>query len=104
MKINGNSEELELDCYLRIIEYFQKEKVSKQETEIWKSQSIIELMKLLDKAKNKMFVTNALILMLTLLEDVPPDIYNNRGVNINRISRKDRECLIADLREEFLPN
>ncbi|MFX0028130.1 MAG: hypothetical protein ACFE8B_02895 [Candidatus Hermodarchaeota archaeon] len=104
MKINNNTEEFELDCYLKIIEYFQTEKVSREETEIWKSQSLIEIMKLLDKAKNRALVTNALILMLTLFEDIPPDTYNNRGVNINRISRKDRESLIGDLREEFLPN
>jgi hypothetical protein len=42
--------------------------------------------------------------MLSLFEDIPPDMYNNRGVDINRISRRDRKSLIANLKEEFLPN
>lgn len=104
MKINNNTEEFELDYYLKIIDYFQTKKVSREETEIWKDQSIVELMKLLEKAKNRALVTNALILLLSLFEDIPPDTYNNRGVNINRISRKDRKSLIANLQEEFLPN
>ncbi|MFW9942844.1 MAG: hypothetical protein ACFFFT_17550 [Candidatus Thorarchaeota archaeon] len=104
MKINNNTEDFELDCYLKILEYFQTGKVNREQTEIWKDHSLIELMKLLDKKKNRVLVTNALILMLSLFEDIPPDIYNNRGVDINLISRRDRESLIADLKEEFLPN
>jgi len=104
MKLNNNTEDFELDCYLKILEYFQTGKVNREKTEIWKDHSLIELMKLLDKKKNRVLVTNALILMLSLFEDIPPDTYNNRGVDINRISIKDRKSLIADLKEEFLPN
>lgn len=104
MKINTHSDELELDLYLKIIDYFQKEKVTREEIEIWKNKSIIELMKFLERSQNRTLVTNALILILSLFEDIPPDIYNNRGVNINRISQKDKRFLIEDLKEEFLPN
>lgn len=104
MKINTHSDELELDLYLKIIDYFQKEKVTREEIEIWKNKSIIELMKYLKRTQNRTFVTNALILILSLFGDLPPDIYNNRGVNINRISEKDKRFLIEDLKEEFLPN
>ncbi len=104
MKINTHSDELELDLYLKIIDYFQKEKVTREEIEIWKNKSIIELMKFLEGSQNRTLVTNALILILSLFEDIPPDIYNNRGVNINRISQKDKRFLIEDLKEEFLPN
>ena len=104
MKFSNNTEDFELDCYLKILEYFQNENVNRERTKIWKDHSLIELMKLLDKAKNRVLVTNSIILMLSLFENMPPDTYNNRGVNINRISVKDRKSLIADLREEFLPN
>jgi len=104
MKINNTTEDFELDCYLKILEYFQTENVNRERTEIWKDHSLIELMKLLDKKKNRVLVTNSIILMLSLFEDIPPDTYNNRGVNINLISVKDRKALIADLKEEFLPN
>lgn len=104
MKINNNSDKIELDFYLKIIDYFQNEKGDREKTEIWKSKSIIELMKYLKRTRNRTFVMNALILMLSLFEDIPPDIYNNRGVNFNRISEKDKKFLIEDLKEEFLPN
>ena len=104
MKINLNSEDYELDCYLKIINYFQKEKINREEAEIWKNKSIIELMNLLDRTRNRTLVTNALILLLSLFENKPPDIFNNRGVNINRISHKDKRSLIEHLKNEFLPN
>jgi len=102
MKINTNGEEL--DFYLKIIDYFQNEKVDKEQTEIWKNKSIIKLMKYLKRTQNRTLVTNALILILSLFEDIPPDIYNNRGVNFNRISERDKRFLIEDLKDEFLPN
>jgi hypothetical protein len=104
MKINHTTEDLELDCYLKILDFYQNKKTNRDEAEIWKDHSLIEFMKLLDKKKNRVLVTNAIILMLSLFENIPPDTYNNRGVDINRISRRDRDSLIADLKEEFLPN
>jgi len=104
MKICKNNDAFELDCYMKILDYFQKDKVNKENTEIWKDQSFIELMKLLEQEKNRDVVTNAIILMLSLFEDMPPDTYNNRGVNINLISGKDRISIVANLKDEFLPN
>ena len=104
MKINSNSEEFELDYYLKILDYFQDERISREKKEIWKNQSIIELMNLLERTQNRTFVTNALILILSLFEDIPPDIYSTRGVNINSISETDKKFLIEELKEEFLPN
>jgi len=104
MKINNNCDEFELDYYLKIIDFFQNKKVNKEKTEIWKSLSLIELMNFLDRSKNKTLVANAIILILSLFEDIPPDTYNNRGVDINRISEKDRRSLISELKDEFLPN
>jgi predicted HTH transcriptional regulator len=104
MKIHDENEDFELDLYMQILDYFQKDKVNKENTEIWKDQSFIELMKLLEQKKNRDMVTNAIILMLSLFEDIPPDIYNNRGVDISRISIEERKSLFAGLEEEFLPN
>ena len=104
MKINSNSEEFELDYYLKILDYFQDERISQEKKEIWKNRSIIELMNFLERTQNRTFVTNALILILSLFEDIPPDTYNNRGVSIARISEKDKRFLIKELKEEFLPN
>lgn len=104
MKINNNSDTFELDFYLKIIDFFQNEEGDREKTEIWKSKSMIELMKYLKRTRNRTFVMNAIILLLSLFEDIPPDIYNNRGVNVNQISGKDKRFLIEGLKEEFLPN
>ena len=104
MKICKDNDDFELDCYLKILDYFQKDKSNRESTEIWKNQSLIELMKLLEQKKNRGLVANAIILILSLFEDIPPDIYNNRGVDINWISIEERKTLIAGLEEEFLPN
>ena len=104
MKVSNNHEDFEIDCYLKILDYFQKDKVNNENTEIWKNQSLIEMMELLDQKKNKALVTNAIILMLSLFEDIPPDTYNNRGVDISQISIEERRSLITGLEDEFLPN
>jgi len=104
MKINTNSKKSELEIYLKIVDCFQDENISPENKEIWKNQSIIELMRLLERTQNRAFVTNALILILSLFEDIPPDIFNNRGHNINCISEKDKKSLILNLKNEFLPN
>ena len=104
MKINTNSEDFELELYLKIVDYFQDENISREKKEIWKNQSIIQLMNLLERRQNRTFVTNALILLLSLSEDYPLDIYNNRGRNSNCISDKDKKSLILELENEFLPN
>ena len=61
-------------------------------------------MKLLDLKRNRVLVTNAIILLLSLCEDIPPDGYNTRGVDINSISARKKNLLMVDLRNEFLPN
>ena len=104
MTINKNSEDLELDLYLKIINCFQNESVSRKNKEIWKNQSIIKLMNLLERTQNRPLVTNALILLLSLFENVPPDIYNNRGINSSHIPESDKKLLMKELIDEFLPN
>ena len=104
MKINTKSDELEIDYYLQIIEYFQNEKISREEIEIWTDKSIIELMKYLKHTQNRTLVTNALILILSLFENTPPDNYNNRGLEINFGSEIDKQSILKNLKNEFLPN
>jgi len=104
MKICKANNDFEMNYYLKIIDYFQKDGINKENTEIWKNQSFIELMKLLEHKKNEDLVTNSIILMLSLFEDFSPDTYNTHGVDINQISNEERKSLIAGLEEEFLPN
>ncbi len=104
MKINTNCEDFELELYLKIVDYFQDDNISREKKEIWKNQSIIQLMNLLEGTQNRTFVTNALILLLSISEDNPPDIYSTRGRNVNCISDKEKKSFILELENEFLPN
>jgi len=98
------SEDFELDYYLKVVENYQDININQQQAVIQKSRSLIELMKLLDHEKNRNFVTNAIILMLSLDEDLPPDNYNNLGIDVNSISAEERKFLMKNLKEEFSPN
>ncbi|KKN67262.1 hypothetical protein LCGC14_0463520 [marine sediment metagenome] len=98
------SEDCELDYYLKIIENFQDVSVNQEKTVILKSYFLIKMMKLLDYEKNRDFVTNAIIVMLSLAEDLPPDNYNNLGIDVKSISVEERKFLMKNLKEEFSPN
>ena len=104
MKTVNSNEEYELEFYSRIFNYFQKSNFDYKKTEIWKSKTLIELMEILKRTKNRVFVANAIILLISLFEDNPPDIYNNLGDDVNQISKEEREILKAELKNEFLPN
>ncbi len=99
MKSSGDCE---LDYYLKVIEDFKDININQQKTVILKNHSLIELMKLLDHEKNRNFVTNAIILTLSLAEDLLPDNYNNLGIDVNSISVEEKRILIKNLKVEFL--
>jgi len=61
-------------------------------------------MNFLNQTNNRKLVTNAIILLLSLSEDNPLDIYSDRGTNINQIVDKDKKLLIQNLKEELLHN
>ncbi|MFX0059331.1 MAG: hypothetical protein ACFE85_07675 [Candidatus Hodarchaeota archaeon] len=96
-----NSEDYELDYYIKIVEFFQRKNVDRNTKEIWKSKSFIELMNLLKRTKNKEFVKNALILIISLFERLPPDLYNNRGISSEILNEKDKESYLSILKTEF---
>ena len=98
------SEDYELNYYLKVVENYQDININQHKAVIQKSHYLIELMKILDHDKNRNFVTNAIILMLSLGEDLPPDNYNNLGIDVNFISVEERKFLMKSLKEEFLPN
>ncbi len=94
----------ELEYYLKIIEKCKNRRGSRETVEIWKSKEMIALMDRLNRTQNKVLITNALILLTTLFEDIPPDLYNNVGVNVNLITSKDRDMFVSILSQEFIPN
>lgn len=102
MNMPKNSEDYELDYYIKIVEFFQSNNLDRSTIEIWKSKSLIELMKILKRTKNKEFVKNALIFMLSLFEHIPPDLYNNSGISTEILNNKDKESYLSILKTEFI--
>ncbi len=104
MSLINNDIDFELDYYTKIINYIQKGNFEYRKAEIWRSKALIELMEFFKRTRNRTLVTNALLLLISLFEDIPPDTYNNLGEDANHISKEERKILIEDLKNEFLPN
>ncbi|MFX1321814.1 MAG: hypothetical protein ACFFAQ_09220 [Promethearchaeota archaeon] len=104
MSLINNDIDFELNYYIRIIDYFQKGNIEYRKAEIWRSKALIELMEFFKRTRNRTLVTNALLLLISLFEDKPPDIYNNCGEDAHNISKEERKIFIAELKNEFLPN
>lgn len=98
MPENNNMSESE--CYNRIIKFFHSDNDDKEKVEIWKNKSYIKLMQNLNKKRNAEMVKNSIIMILSLFEDLPPDIYNNRGNKLENLESKKREVIISELKKE----
>ncbi len=100
-------ENSEFDYYSGIIEFFQNPDTNKETIEMWKDKSLIELMKVLERTSRKEFVKNAILLILSLFEEHPPDIYTSRGTNVNSLDNGEKRSYLSVLKTEFiddLPN
>jgi len=102
--MHNNHEDPELDCYHRIINAYLNKEIEPEKTEIWKNRALITLMRMLHEERSDLQVRNALILLVTLFDDIPPDHFSNRGVDIKRLSRKEKDSFLANLKSEFIPN
>lgn len=101
INISKNNEDFELKHYLKIIDVYMNEEINEEKKDLWKNQNIIELMSLLEHAENRLLVKNALILLITLFEDIPPDMFNNRGIDTKQLSKKQIKQVILNLKKEI---
>lgn len=94
---------IEKSLYDQIIEFFEKvPKKQKTDIEKWKYQIYLKLMKMMDEPQEKLVVRNAIILILSLFNDIPPDIYNTRGKQLEDISSEvQKNEILAELKEEI---
>ncbi len=86
------------DCYKRIIDYFEHYIIMRA------SDTLIKLMGILKRTKNRKLVSNAMILVLSYLNSQRLDRFNNIGINFSNLICEDKESALLILREEFLPN
>ena len=88
--------------YLKILEVYQNKQIDKVALEIWKDRSYIELMQVLKRTHNKDLVKNAIILILSLFEELPIDLYDNYGINTKCLKKEEKKSFIAEMKSEFL--
>ena len=99
--MSNNSNNFELDYYLSIIDFFQNQNGIKETTEIWKNKSFIELMNILKRSSRRMFVKNAIILILSLFDEMPADRYTNKGIKVCSLTNGDKQSYVNILMSEF---
>ncbi len=107
MKVSNISGDYELDYYLSILDFFKNHNTNRETAEIWKDKSFIELMKVLKRTSKKEFVKNAIILILSLIDQIPPDTNINKGIETNSLTKEDKLSYVNILKSEFindLPN
>ena len=107
MNNSNNCDNSEYDYYSSIIEFSQNQNVNEEAVELWKNKSFIELMKVLERNSRKEFVKNAILLILSLFEEHPPDMYSSLGKNVDSLNNGDKNSYISLLKTEFiddLPN
>jgi hypothetical protein len=59
-------------------------------------------MKVLKLTRKKEFVKNAIILILSLIDQMPPDTYNKAGIKVNSLINGDKLSYINILQSEFI--
>lgn len=100
------NDDLEIKYYSKILDFYQNQTNDKETIEIWKNKSYIELMQVLKRTNNKNLVKNAIILILSLFEEKPVDIYDSSGLSVRELKQEDKKSYISHLRTEFneIPN
>ncbi len=102
MSKKKSPDEKELDCYSNIINLFSKFDKDPITMEKWKGNLITRLMNALKEPENENWLKNALIILLSLVDNKPSDIYENKGDNLNILSKEEKEQILLKLKEEFI--
>jgi hypothetical protein len=96
------NDDFEMEYYTKILDFYQNQEFDRETVEIWKSKSYIELMQVLKRTNNKNLVKNAIVLILSLFEDLPLDIYDCSGQSVRDLKKEDKNAYLANLRSEFV--
>ncbi len=99
MSLLNGRDEFENRCYSIILEFYEKKKYDREKINLWKIRAIMKVMDLYDETQDKNLTRNALLLIISLFEDMPPDIFNNRGIHANRLA--DKSVMVDILKDEF---
>ncbi|TFG00913.1 MAG: hypothetical protein EU541_00970 [Promethearchaeota archaeon] len=97
------SQEDNFDYYDMILNFYKSshyQDFSEKDIEIWKNQMVIFLMRHLEQTHEKTRIKNALILLLSLFENDPIDIYHNHGKTSKELSLKEKKQIVTILGQE----
>jgi len=103
MSLNTSELNEELKCYTKIIDCYLNSKNDIIKREDCKNQSIIKLMEILKRKKDKHLISNSLILVLSLFnnEDIAPDLFSNLGHEIATLNNSEKKEFISELKKEL---
>ena len=102
--IKNQSTDTESDCIKKVFDYYHNVILNHQNQEIPISLLMIKLMKIIGKTEDKSLITKALIITIQFFEQIPADLYDNQGIEIDLLPLKYKKKAIAQLRQEFLLN
>ncbi|MBN1803575.1 MAG: hypothetical protein JW891_18845 [Candidatus Lokiarchaeota archaeon] len=91
----------DLNCYLKIIDTFQKYKHLPIDFPQIKSKAIIKLINTSECKNDRNFVKNALLLVLSLYDKKPMDIYNTRGYKLEDCTNDQKKDILLKLQKEL---
>jgi hypothetical protein len=93
----------EVVCYDKILNCYLKHKGNRSMIEMCKNRSIIRLMDKLRQRNDRRLVQNTLLLVLSLYDDHPPDLYSSLGKDVDTLNdKKEKRELLSELKKEFI--
>ncbi len=92
----------ESNFYDKVLTRFTELNSNSNKTELFKNQSIIELMTLMNSNNDKLFTKNALLLIMGLFDDNLNDIFFYNSENIHNATNGNKDALLSILEEEFI--
>ena len=92
----------ENEFYDKILTRFTELNSNGNKTELFKNQSIIEIMTLMNSNNDKLFTKNALLLTMGLFDENLNDTFYYKSENIQNATKGNKDVLLSILEEEFI--
>ena len=96
----------EIEFFNEIFEEFVCSEENVKDNEIWKSNSIIKLMRASDGNENKCILEDGLKIILNLCKfrerGYLPDSYKSESYPVNELMEQDKDVLYSILKAEFI--
>ncbi len=95
-------ENTETEFYDKILTRFMELNSNGNRVELFKNQSIIELMTLMNSNNDKLFTKNALLLIMGLFDDNLNDMFYHNSESIHNATKGNKDVLLSILQDEFI--